>query len=276
MEAGSNAPIIIKRKKVIAGGGHHGGAWKVAYADFVTAMMAFFMLMWLLNATTEQQRMGIADYFSPTIPVSKVSGGGNGMFGASDVFSTQSLAQTGTGGIAQQQGQAVANASDAEGAAETAALQDLEAELLGLGGESTMEDNVMRHVVTRMTDEGLVVELFDLPQALLFEGDTAVPTDLTRQLAEMLNRVFAKVTNDIAIDGHVRSQSILRIDYPVWDLSTNRAVALRKLLEENGTDPSRIARQTGEADRKPADEDIYALRNNRIELIILRSDPLGR
>ena len=70
------APIIIKRKKVIAGG-HHGGAWKVAYADFVTAMMAFFLLMWLLNATTERQRKGIADYFAPTIPLSPVSGGGD-------------------------------------------------------------------------------------------------------------------------------------------------------------------------------------------------------
>ena len=69
MNAQTNArPIIIKRKKVIVAGGHHGGAWKVAYADFVTAMMAFFMLMWLLNATTEKQRKGIADYFSPTIP----------------------------------------------------------------------------------------------------------------------------------------------------------------------------------------------------------------
>ena len=63
------APVIIKRKKVIASGGHHGGAWKVAYADFVTAMMAFFMLMWLLNATTEKQRKGLADYFHPTIAV---------------------------------------------------------------------------------------------------------------------------------------------------------------------------------------------------------------
>ena len=69
-------PLIVKRKKVIAGGGHHGGAWKVAYADFVTAMMAFFMLMWLLNATTEQQRKGIADYFSPTIPITRISGWG--------------------------------------------------------------------------------------------------------------------------------------------------------------------------------------------------------
>ncbi len=76
MGAKSNAPIIIKRKKVVGGDGHHGGAWKVAYADFVTAMMAFFMLMWLLNATTEQQRKGIADYFSPTLPINRISGGG--------------------------------------------------------------------------------------------------------------------------------------------------------------------------------------------------------
>jgi len=63
------APVIIKRKKIIANAAHHGGAWKVAYADFVTAMMAFFLLMWLLNATTENQRKGLADYFSPSIPV---------------------------------------------------------------------------------------------------------------------------------------------------------------------------------------------------------------
>ncbi|MEO1001108.1 MAG: flagellar motor protein MotB, partial [Pseudomonadota bacterium] len=68
MAQGNDQRPIIKRKKIVAGGGHHGGAWKVAYADFVTAMMAFFLLMWLLNATTEAQRKGIADYFSPTIP----------------------------------------------------------------------------------------------------------------------------------------------------------------------------------------------------------------
>ena len=74
-------PIIIKRKKIITEGGHHGGAWKVAYADFVTAMMAFFMLMWLLNATTEKQRKGLADYFSPTISINQTSGGGTELFG---------------------------------------------------------------------------------------------------------------------------------------------------------------------------------------------------
>ena len=76
--AGRNAPIIIRKVQAAAEEGHHGGAWKVAYADFVTAMMAFFLLMWLLNATTEDQRKGIADYFDPDIPISRVSAGGSG------------------------------------------------------------------------------------------------------------------------------------------------------------------------------------------------------
>jgi chemotaxis protein MotB len=92
-----NRPIIIKRKKVVGGDGHHGGAWKVAYADFVTAMMAFFMLMWLLNATTEQQRKGIADYFSPNVPIARISGGGEGAFGGESPFSELSVAQNCTG-----------------------------------------------------------------------------------------------------------------------------------------------------------------------------------
>lgn len=120
-----NAPIIIKRKKVIAGGGHHGGAWKVAYADFVTAMMAFFMLMWLLNATTEQQRKGIADYFTPTIPINRISGGGDGMFAGDDIFSEGMSARAGMGGID------VETEGESEGkAAEVAALQNIEDVLL--------------------------------------------------------------------------------------------------------------------------------------------------
>lgn len=94
---GNAAPVIIKRKKVVAGGGHHGGAWKVAYADFVTAMMAFFLLMWLLNATTEKQRKGLSDYFNPTIPISRISGGGDGALGGETMFSENTRAQAGTG-----------------------------------------------------------------------------------------------------------------------------------------------------------------------------------
>ena len=91
------APIIIKKKKKSGGDGHHGGAWKVAYADFVTAMMAFFLLMWLLNATTEEQRKGIADYFNPTIPISRISGGGSDGLNGSSIFTESTYAKMGTG-----------------------------------------------------------------------------------------------------------------------------------------------------------------------------------
>ena len=91
---GNNQPpkIVIVKKITIAGGGHHGGAWKVAYADFVTAMMAFFLLLWLLGATTEKQRKGIADYFAPTLIDKKSLGlGGNGVLGGESILSNNKL-----------------------------------------------------------------------------------------------------------------------------------------------------------------------------------------
>ncbi len=110
---GNNAaPVIIKRKKVVGGGGHHGGAWKVAYADFVTAMMAFFLLMWLLNATTEKQRKGLSDYFNPTIPVTRASGGGDGMMGGDSMFAEETKARTGAGGTSNDVGNSSGTADD--------------------------------------------------------------------------------------------------------------------------------------------------------------------
>ena len=90
------APIIIKKIQADESAAH-GGAWKIALADMMTAMMAFFLLMWLLGATTEKQRKGIADYFNPTIPINRVSGGGEGFFGGDSVFSEQAFSQSGTG-----------------------------------------------------------------------------------------------------------------------------------------------------------------------------------
>ncbi|MEM9422342.1 MAG: flagellar motor protein MotB, partial [Pseudomonadota bacterium] len=95
-------PIIIKKKRGGGEEGHHGGAWKVAYADFVTAMMAFFLLMWLLNATTEEQRKGLADYFDPSVPISPVSGGGDDMLAGDTVFATDSLAYSNHGGASDK------------------------------------------------------------------------------------------------------------------------------------------------------------------------------
>jgi chemotaxis protein MotB len=272
---GNAAPILIKRKKIINAGGHHGGAWKVAYADFVTAMMAFFMLMWLLNATTEKQRKGIADFFNPTIPVNRISGGGNGAFGGDSVTSEQTLAQNGTGASAT----APADDHKARGevgettgqAAETEALKVLEQTLLARGGESMTMERLLRHVITRVSDEGLIIELFDLPEAPLFVGDNATPTDGTRQLLAMVAEVFALATNEVAINGHVRSYPAPLRENPVWSLSAARAESVRQVLQNAGLDPQRVQRVTGFADRKPVTANPTALRNNRIEVILLRS-----
>lgn len=269
------APVIIKRKKVIQGGGHHGGAWKVAYADFVTAMMAFFMLMWLLNATTEKQRKGIADYFNPTIPINRISGGGDGAFGGNSVFSEQTLAQNGTGATMQRPTESdLASGTAAAGAeaAENVALAELEQNLLARGGESMTMEQLLRHVVTRVTDEGLVIEIYDKPDAALFDAETSEPSQLMKDLSAVLADVLQLATNEIAVNGYVRARPIILIDNPVWELSASRAQNMRILMESLGLPRSRMQRITGYADRKPVTNDPMAVRNNRIEIVLLRED----
>lgn len=282
MGAGTNAPVIIKRKKVVVDGGHHGGAWKVAYADFVTAMMAFFMLMWLLNATTESQRKGLADYFSPTIPVNRVSGGGDGMFGGENIFSERIRPQSGTGGTTrnasrerQARGQNGVDTSErrkdsTEGKAQLRKVEDM---LRAYGGESMVSDHTMRHIVTRVTDKGLIVELFDLPGRQLFETGTDRPSPLLKDLIGMIAEVFSLVRNDVAIGGHTRAHVRALREDPSWRLSTDRAEMARQLIEAAGIEAGRIVRITGHADRNPVARDPLAVRNNRVELILLRRDP---
>ncbi|MEJ6396380.1 flagellar motor protein MotB [Yoonia sp. 208BN28-4] len=275
MSAQTNAPIIIKRKKVIAGGGHHGGAWKVAYADFVTAMMAFFMLMWLLNATTEQQRKGIADYFSPTVPVFRVSGGGDDMFGGDSVFTQQNMSQTGQGASAMQAGRAAGIGQNPEDAAAeaafVAAVNDIEDELLGRGGESALSEQALRHIITRVTDEGLIIEIFDLPGATLFEDGSDTPNPVTQEIATMLAEVLQLVENPLAVSGYIAALPVVVRENTAWDLSMSRAIRMRMMLESGGYNPQDIQRITGFADRVPAASDPAAIRNNRIEITVLRT-----
>ncbi len=275
------APVIIKRKKIVQGGGHHGGAWKVAYADFVTAMMAFFMLMWLLNATTEKQRKGIADYFNPTIPINRVSGGGDGAFGGDSVFTEDRLAQVGRGAAAMMPTESRAargeeKAGSGEQTGETSdqqqVMQDVERTLIARGGESQTMEHLLRHVITRVTDEGLVIELFDTPGQPLFQTDTAEPTDTMKGLAGILAQVLAIAENQVAVDGYVKSYPITMIKDPSWDLSAARAQAVRSLIVQAGLDGARMDRISGHADRSPAVADPTAERNNRIEVILIRKD----
>ena len=273
----NSAPVIVKRKKVVQGGGHHGGAWKVAYADFVTAMMAFFMLMWLLNATTEQQRKGLADYFSPTIPIVRVSGGGNGAFNGESIFSEMTLPKEGTGASDsrptpddQASGATGGDPSMHETAAQDEVFKGIDELLMGRGGESWVMENVLEHINTRITDEGLLIEVYSRNSIQIFEGDTATPTQLLRDLTLLIAQISKTVTNDIAVGGHVRAQALVVKENSVWDLSQERATQVRLLLEGNQIKSSRIQRVTGHADREPVVRDPMALRNDRIEIVLLR------
>ncbi|SNR37056.1 flagellar motor protein MotB [Puniceibacterium sediminis] len=277
MAADSNvAPVIIKRKKIIAGGGHHGGAWKVAYADFVTAMMAFFLLMWLLSATTEKQRNGLADYFSPTIAISRMSSGGDGSFGGDNPFSEETLPKSGTGATSMNptesnhsrglDGQSEdANAETAE----DEVFKEIEKLLKGRGGESMVADPLLQHIETRVTDEGLVVELYETEDARLFDRDGA-PTELLEQLSGVILRVSDLVSNPLAIEGHVRSEPIVVARDRSWETSTDRAAVMRNLLSGQGMPNSRFDRVTAHADREPIRRNRMEFRNSRIEVIYLR------
>ncbi len=266
------APVIIKRKKNVVGGGHHGGAWKVAYADFVTAMMAFFMLMWLLNATTEKQRKGIADYFSPNLPISRISGGGDGMFGGDSVFSDNVLAQSGNGGIAGD-GATAGQAADTGADASPEALKArIDQALAARGGESMTMDRALRNINTRITDEGLVIEIFDREDVPVFGAGGMIPEPILDVIVPVVADVLRLTTNDIAVAGHVAAQPIVAVDNNVWALSAGRAQVLRGLLEQAGTAPARLMRVTGHADRTPATADPTEVRNNRIDIILLRDD----
>ncbi|MDO5528218.1 MAG: flagellar motor protein MotB [Paracoccus sp. (in: a-proteobacteria)] len=243
---GSSAPIIVRRTVQSSDGGHHGGAWKVAYADFVTAMMAFFLLMWLLNATTEQQRQGLAEYFAPTIV----------------------RTSAGAGGVGTSQGET--DGSPAQQDALEALNQHIQDQLAGIGAESMQQANLLRHVVTRVTDEGVVIEISELADSPLFRADTAQAEPALRQLAEILARVMGRTRNQVAISGHVRSYPEVLAEQPVWPLSNDRAQAVRSLLESARFAPARIQRVTGHADRAARLPNPMDISNDRIELILLK------
>lgn len=274
-----NAPvIIIKKKKVVKGGGHHGGAWKIAYADFVTAMMAFFLLMWLLNATTESQRKGLADYFSPTIPVYKNSGGSDGAFGGENVFSQEMMVQNGTGAADMRasdenkaDGDTGVTPSDIVGGEEGESEQkftDIENMFRDDSGESTVADDLLKHVNTRITDEGLIIEVFDLPSSPLFIVNTKEPSDKMVLLLDMIADVIGIVINDIAILGH--TEEVMLDGGDKFVLSAERAQFSRQRLVGAGISGDRVARVTGNADRSPSQPAAGAIRNRRIEIILLR------
>ena len=280
MSAEAKAPIIIKRKKVVAAAGHHGGAWKVAYADFVTAMMAFFMLMWLLNATTEQQRKGLADYFTPSIAIARVSGGGDGAFGGSSLVEANTLPASGVGGLPDvPTGENSDQSGSESGDKDAESLEDMKdviEGLVGRGGESLISESVHKHINVRLTDKGLVIELFDLEGDPLFEPDTSIPTDTLTELTNVMAQLFQLVTNSVTIGAHTRSFSLVIRENPAWDLSAQRSDIQRQMFISSGLPEARIGQLISFGQQKPFENDPMAAKNNRLEITLLREFPQSK
>lgn len=252
---GDTTPIIIKRKKVIAGGGHHGGAWKVAYADFVTAMMAFFLLMWLLGATTEDQRKGIADYFNTTIPIAATSGGGTDALNGDSILTLKKQARSGSF-------QDPYNRETAKPKRER-----LEEEITQLAERAGLLDAEGR-VQVRITEEGTVIELVDAAGSALFQsGSASASRDLKILLlsaADAVKRSGAVVK----ISGHTDSLAFATDNYTNWELSADRANTARRLLLEAGVPKENIAEVSGRADRDPISDNPLDPVNRRISIIL--------
>ena len=279
--AGRGQPIIIRRKKVIVKGGHHGGAWKVAYADFVTAMMAFFLLMWLLNATTEDQRKGLADYFNPSIPISRISGGGSAALDGSSVLADDQLIRDGVGAATDAvapslRENAVDATSDAEETLEEeaarAALESLEQQIKQRR-DALESDDLADHIQTRMTPDGLIVELIDNEGTPLFEVGSARPSHLLGQLLEVVAPVLATAENDMQVIGHTDARAYQGdAFYSNWELSSDRASLSRRLLVQHGLPAEQIVAVIGKAATDPLSQDPFASQNRRIAILLLAAD----
>jgi chemotaxis protein MotB len=302
-------PIIIKKIKKTEGG-HHGGAWKVAYADFVTAMMAFFLLMWLLNATTEKQRSGIADYFDPKIPISQSSAGGVNMFNGDSVFAQNKLARNGLGGSgkqaaagrddkqrhevseseknvwskAQKEETLIGNkkqeftARKTDNAKsdvnkDTMSAHDIEQEIKK-SLEAVNGNGLTKHLNFKMTDEGLRIDITDGDKSPMFETGSDVPTPKMKKIIAVVGNVLSLLVNKIAITGHTDSSPITgKRNYSNWELSSDRANAARRELLSTGIEEASIKRIEGRADTQPFIEDKpNDLQNRRIGIILLKDN----
>jgi len=153
-----------------------------------------------------------------------------------------------------------------------AAFAALENTLRGHPGESTLPMRLRQHIITRITDEGLVIEIFDLEGARLFAPGSDQPAAILHDLIALIASVSGLVENGIAVAGHTRSQPVMARVNTVWDLATARANKVRRMLISAGTDAARLKRLTGEADRDHAAKNPMALRNNRIEITLLRTE----
>jgi len=270
-------PVIVKKVIEAAHAAHHGGAWKIAYADFVTAMMAFFLLLWLLGATDEDQRRGLADYFTPTlIEYKQNSAGSNGIMGGDSIVAADNYphraGQTGsraitiprdvTGGV--NEGAVPRNPIDRE------QFRQLSADLMRRIDASPELRRLRNHVSFAESEEGLRIDLMDEADFSMFRVGTDQLLPQAAQLVREVAQVISGVPNQVIIRGHTDS-----LPYAAgrttnnWTLSAARAESTRGTLEAAGIPVVRVARIEGVADRQPfVASNRYDPRNRRISITL--------
>ncbi len=244
--------IFVRRVKKVQGGGHHGGSWKVAYADFVTAMMAFFMVMWLVGALTTKQREAVSDYFKNPSPIAgnspAPSPGMNGPGGASNSMiklgGTMELPKGPgvefTRDPADQKSEADKKRQERERLEQL--MQDLQEAIAKSQALEPFKDQLLLDI----TPEGLRIQIVDKQNRMMFDLGSAklmpYTSDILHEIAGFVNRV----PNRVSIAGHTDTANYAtRIGYSNWELSADRANAARRALLEGGMEPSKIARVVG-------------------------------
>lgn len=266
-------PIIIKKIKK-GGHGHHGGAWKVAYADFVTAMMAFFLLMWLLNATTEEQKTGIADYFSPsTDPLApRVS---VTLSGAESLLAGQSVAREGamvTDLMPLVNTPELTNVDVQNEAAEQESFNEVEAELKQAMQDDPELADLAPNLIVDEAPEGLRIQIVDQEGQSMFPSGSARMYPRMRKLLERVAKIIEKADNQISVRGHTDSVPYRGRDgYSNWELSADRANSSRKVLLSSGLAPKRLDDVVGKADTEHLfPDDPRSAKNRRISIILIK------
>ncbi|WP_420146346.1 flagellar motor protein MotB [Sphingobium sp.] len=268
-------PIIVKKIIVDGHGGHHGGAWKVAYADFVTAMMAFFLLMWLLGATTEKQRKGLADYFTPTLVQTKEnSAGSNGMFGGDSLMAKENYPTTGGQGNLAITIPRDASGTKDQGGKATRAQDRQKFEAI----KKSLEERMMRKGLGKLrknvrfteTREGLRIDLIDEADFAMFAMGTERLLPQARALIGEVSSVLQTMPNPLIVRGHTDGLPYASgRNMNNWMLSSGRAEATRKALADSGIGNDRFARIEGVADREPfVKDDAYDPRNRRMSIVL--------
>jgi chemotaxis protein MotB len=297
------ATVIIKKVKAHAHATHHGGAWKVAYADFVTAMMAFFLLLWLLNVTTDVQKRGIADYFEPTISSDSKSGAGGvlggltiGSQGSQSIALSQPAMQIARMALRQPD---EGDDGNEGGAAATDPKEDSEPQAKPIDENTLQKEFAEReqkrfeyaektlreamkdvpelakladNLVIDNTPEGLRIQLVDQDKQPMFPLGSAEMLDPGRKLIALVAQVVHRLPNKISISGHTDSTTYpMGGKYSNWELSSDRANASRREFLADGVAAERIARVVGLADRDPlVPENPASPRNRRISIVLVR------